>query len=148
MSSRYFRRAHFRVSCETMRHLFVYGTLRRISPHPMARFLANRARYVGTGRVAGRLYNLGRYPGMTEAAAADEQVTGDIYELTDGEETMRELDRYENAESPLPAFFERGSASVTLADVGEVEALVYWFRGAVTEDRRVLSGDYADVLGR
>jgi gamma-glutamylcyclotransferase (GGCT)/AIG2-like uncharacterized protein YtfP len=128
--------------------LFVYGTLRRLSPHPMAAFLAERARFVGEGTVTGRLYDLGRYPGMTETTYPAERVWGDVYELAAGAQTLEELDRYENAESPLPSFFERGRAEVTLADGNKVQAMVYWFRGHVAESQRIASGDYGDVLAR
>jgi gamma-glutamylcyclotransferase (GGCT)/AIG2-like uncharacterized protein YtfP len=126
--------------------LFVYGTLRRLSKHPMAAFLAERARFVGEGTVAARLYNLGRYPGMTEAACPADRVSGDVYELAGGTETLDELDRYENAESPLPSFFERGRAVATLADGSQIEAMLYWFRGEVVESQRIASGDYGDGL--
>jgi gamma-glutamylcyclotransferase (GGCT)/AIG2-like uncharacterized protein YtfP len=124
--------------------LFVYGTLRRISPNPMACFLAERARFVGEATVRGVLYNLGRFPGMTETTSK-ERVFGDVYELTD-EDTISELDRYENAESPLPSFFERGRAEATLANGHKCDVLVYWFRGRVREEQRILSGDYRDVM--
>ena len=126
-------------------YLFVYGTLRRISLHPMAKFLADRAAFVGAGSVGGRLYNLGRYPGMTESMSEGERVVGDVYEVAD-DETIRDLDRYENDESPLPSFFERGQAKVTLADGKAVQATVYWFRGTVAETQRIQSGDYRDML--
>jgi gamma-glutamylcyclotransferase (GGCT)/AIG2-like uncharacterized protein YtfP len=122
-------------------YLFVYGTLRRQSPHPMAKYLAERAKYVGEGTVVGRLYNFGRYPGMVESANASDLVIGDVYLLTNGEETIRELDRYENAESPHPAFFERGQTDVILTDGRSIAALVYWFRGEVNV-QRIFSGDY------
>ena len=93
----------------------------------------------------GRLYNLGRYPGMTEVEGPGEIVTGDLYELRD-EGTIAELDRYENAESPLPSFFERGSAEVTLVGGKRMQALVYWFRGEVEDSQRIASGNYGDVL--
>src|SRR5947207_1608067 len=125
--------------------LFVYGTLRRLSRHPMARSLGEQARFMGQGSVAGRLYNLGRYPGMTAAACAADRVVGDVYQLAD-EDTIRELDRYENAESPLPSYFERGPAEVRLTDGRLLQAMVYWFRGHVDETQRIASGDYRDVL--
>jgi gamma-glutamylcyclotransferase (GGCT)/AIG2-like uncharacterized protein YtfP len=128
-----------------MAYLFVYGTLRRLSPHPMAKFLAERATFVGEGTVVGRLYNLGRYPGMTEAASGANRVVGDVYQLTD-ENTICDLDRYENDESPLPSYFERGTSNVTLTDGTTIEAMVYWFRGPVAEFQRIESGDYRGVL--
>jgi gamma-glutamylcyclotransferase (GGCT)/AIG2-like uncharacterized protein YtfP len=126
--------------------LFVYGTLRRLSRHPMAKFLAERARFVGEGTVPGQLFNLGRYPGLVESWAASDRVVGDVYELDDGSETLRDLDSYEQAEAPLPSFFERGLAEVTLADGRHLRAMVYWFRGPVTEAQRLWSGDYREVL--
>jgi gamma-glutamylcyclotransferase (GGCT)/AIG2-like uncharacterized protein YtfP len=125
--------------------LFVYGTLRRRSPHPMARFLARRARFVGEARVPGRLYDLGRYPGMTPSERENEWVHGDLYDLGVDSATLAELDGYENAESPQPAFFDRQSAEVTLADGAAAAAWVYWWRGPVDETRRIVSGDYASV---
>lgn len=126
-------------------YLFVYGTLRRASPHPLAKFLAERACFVSEGSVAGRLYNLGRYPGMTEATGDDERVVGDVYALTDVEVTMRELDRYEGAESPWPSYFERGFAQVALAAGTTMTAMVYLFRGDVAETQRIASGDWLAV---
>jgi gamma-glutamylcyclotransferase (GGCT)/AIG2-like uncharacterized protein YtfP len=127
-------------------YLFVYGTLRRLSPHPMARFLAERARFVGEGTVAGRLYNLGRYPGMIETASGDGRVVGDVYELVDATETLRELDAYEHAESPQPSYFERGHAQVTMADGLKLAAMIYWFRGHVEKTQWIASGNYRDMV--
>lgn len=123
-----------------MTALFVYGTLLRRSRHPMARFLAERARYVGAAKVHGRLYDLGRYPGMLEGDA--DWVHGDLYDLGEGTTTLAELDAYELAESPLPARFERDAAEVTLADGTRVNAWVWWFRGDVEETQRLQSGRY------
>ena len=124
-------------------HLFVYGTLLRRSRHPMARVLAERARHVGTATVPGRLYDLGRYPGMLEPQTDTDWAYGDLYEL--GERamtTLAELDAYELAESPLPAYFERQSAEAIRADGTRVSAWVYWYRGEVTANQRIASGSY------
>jgi gamma-glutamylcyclotransferase (GGCT)/AIG2-like uncharacterized protein YtfP len=125
-----------------MHALFVYGTLLRRSRHSMARFLAERARYVGAAKVSGRLYDLGRYPGMLEPASDADWVHGDLYDLGEGTTTLAELDAYELAESPLPARFERDMAPATLADGTRVDAWVWWYRGAVDESQRIVSGRY------
>ncbi len=122
--------------------LFVYGTLLRRSRHPMARLLAQRARHAGAARVAGRLYDLGRYPGMLEARTDDDWVHGDLYDLGEDATTLAELDAYEAAESPLPAFFERGVAEAVRDDGVRHTAWVWWYRGAVTESQRIASGRY------
>jgi gamma-glutamylcyclotransferase (GGCT)/AIG2-like uncharacterized protein YtfP len=108
----------------------------------MARFLAERARFAGAARVPGRLYDLGRYPGMTPPQHGDDWVHGDLYDLGDDKQTLSELDRYENAESPQPEFFDRQCAEVTLADGGTAAAWVYWWRGNVDETRRIVSGTW------
>lgn len=121
-------------------YLFVYGTLRRASGHPMARFLAERARFVGEAKTRGKLYELGRYPGLV--AAEDGSVKGDVFELLDTE-TLWELDRYENGDSPRFVDFDRQEADATLASGETIRAWVYWYRGAVREEQRIVSGDYS-----
>jgi gamma-glutamylcyclotransferase (GGCT)/AIG2-like uncharacterized protein YtfP len=124
------------------RLLFVYGTLLRRSTHAMARYLAARASFVCEAKILGRLYNLGRFPGLVEAAGAD-WVFGELFDLGDKSEiTIAELDRYEEAELSPTALFERRLAHVVRDDGTEVEAWVYWFRGLVDERDRIPSGRY------
>jgi len=122
--------------------LFVYGTLRRRSRHPMARKLARRAHFVGEATIAGRLYDLGRYPGLLEAAEPGDRVHGDVYDLGDDEATLREMDAYEGVESPWPAYFDRQRASVRMGDGNDRAVWVYYFRGAVHDEQRIVSGRY------
>lgn len=121
--------------------LFVYGTLRRDSGHPMARVLAARAQHVGPGRVAGRLYDLGPYPGAVPSDVPGEWVFGDVYALTDPA-LWSELDAYEAAESPRSGgLFARSLANAESGgDAGPV--WVYWYLGATPESARVGSGVY------
>jgi gamma-glutamylcyclotransferase (GGCT)/AIG2-like uncharacterized protein YtfP len=124
-------------------YLFVYGTLRRRSRHPMARRLAELTHHVGPARIQGRLYNLGRYPGLQPSQAPDDWVQGDVYDLGEqSAQALQEMDAYENAESPQPAFFDRHLAKVLLADNQEIEVWVYWFRGDVKDEQRIVSGSY------
>src|SRR5262249_45622859 len=123
--------------------LFVYGTLKRRSRHPMARKLASSARWLGTATIAGRLYNLGRFPGLKEPRSPRDQVHGDIYDLgTDCERTLAEMDAYENAESPPPTPYERELTVVS--GESELTAWVYWYRGNVREDMFIAGGSYED----
>ncbi len=122
--------------------LFVYGTLRRRSRHPMARQLAERARLLGEATIAGRLYDLGRYPGLQEPQTPADIVHGDVYDLGDDPATLTEMDEYENIESPRPAFFDRQLARIRLDSGEEREAWVYWFRGPVRADQHIATGMY------
>jgi len=124
-------------------YLFVYGTLRRRSRHPMARRLAEAARHVGAGKIAGRLYDLGRFPGLKEPLTTDDWVQGDVYDLGAlAEQTLQEMDAYENAESPPPTPYDRQLTTAFLADGQRLSAWIYWYRGEVTEARFIVSGSY------
>jgi len=125
--------------------LFVYGTLKRRSRHPMAKRLAQSARHVGAATIAGRLYNLGRFPGLKEPRSAHDQVAGDVYDLGENaDRTLQEMDAYENAESPPPTPYERQQATVTLDDGSVMTVWVYWYRGAVVEANFIASGSFEE----
>jgi len=120
-------------------YLFVYGTLRAGCGHPMARFLAERARLIGSARVRGRLYKLDWYPGLLGPATPLDWVQGDLYELADAATTLADLDRYEIDASAL---FERCLVPVVRDSGEQLTACAYFYRGEVREEQRILSGDY------
>jgi gamma-glutamylcyclotransferase (GGCT)/AIG2-like uncharacterized protein YtfP len=125
------------------RYLFVYGTLKRRSRHPMARRLAASARHVGAAIIAGRLYDLGRFPGLKEPLAPNDWVQGDVYDLGENaEQTLQDMDAYENAESPPPTPYERQLAIVVLAEGKEMTTWVYWYHGDVNEEQFIESGSF------
>jgi gamma-glutamylcyclotransferase (GGCT)/AIG2-like uncharacterized protein YtfP len=126
-------------------YLFVYGTLRPDADHPMSRFLARRSRLRGAATVAGRLYDLGRYPALVEATTDEERVRGSLSELFDAEDTLAALDRYEGvATEGTEGLFERTRAAVRRETGEVVEAFVYVYRGPVSEGQRVASGDWLE----
>jgi gamma-glutamylcyclotransferase (GGCT)/AIG2-like uncharacterized protein YtfP len=125
--------------------LFVYGSLRKGSGHPMAAFLAAHARLLSAGSVAGRLYDLGPYPGMTAPLAPEDCVRGDVYELDDPETTLTVLDDYEGCgpTAPRPWLYERVLLRAVLDD-GEARTVwVYLYCGPLDTAQRVLSGEYS-----
>jgi gamma-glutamylcyclotransferase (GGCT)/AIG2-like uncharacterized protein YtfP len=124
-------------------HLFVYGTLKRRSRHPMARRLAASARHVGPAILAGRLYDLGRFPGLKEPWSPNDWVQGEVYDLGEAAgQILQDMDAYENAESPPPTPYDRQLTSVTFGDGRTLHAWVYWYRGDVQEERFIESGSY------
>jgi gamma-glutamylcyclotransferase (GGCT)/AIG2-like uncharacterized protein YtfP len=123
--------------------LFVYGTLRRRSRHPMARRLAEAARHVGPAKIAGRLYDLGRFPGLKEPRSAQDWVQGDVYDLGDAaEQTLGEMDVYENVDSAPPAPYDRQQTTAFLPDGQPVSTWVYTYRGEVKDAQFIASGSY------
>ncbi len=110
----------------SLERLFVYGTLRSGSAHPMAAYLAARARCVGAARCAGRTVDLGAYPGLLDEAGTS--TAGELWELAEpSDETLARLDDYEGCAEGL---FERARREVRTADGRAVAAWVYLYRGS------------------
>jgi gamma-glutamylcyclotransferase (GGCT)/AIG2-like uncharacterized protein YtfP len=91
------------------------------------------AELVGTGRVRGRLVDLGRYPGAIPSDTGD--VHGEVYRLT-RPDAWRALD---SAEGPQ---YHRAQVAVELAGGHEVEAFIYWYRGPLDRGLPIPGGDY------
>src|SRR3569832_709535 len=75
-----------------MRHVFVYGTLRRGGRNDINR-LAPAPRYLGMGEVKGCLYHFDWYPGLSLGGEEAGTVVGEVYEATPQLEAV--LDRIE-----------------------------------------------------
>jgi gamma-glutamylcyclotransferase (GGCT)/AIG2-like uncharacterized protein YtfP len=79
--------------------LFVYGTLLTAAGHAMGARLRREARLLGAASMPGRLYSLGRYPGLVEApdiqGLVQSLVHGELYALNTPAVTLRWLDAYE-----------------------------------------------------
>jgi gamma-glutamylcyclotransferase (GGCT)/AIG2-like uncharacterized protein YtfP len=108
------------------RFLFVYGTLRKGSSHPMAAFLARQARFVAEGKTPGRLLDLGAYPGMVAAESAGDWVQGDVFEMADPEIALAALDRYEGCDRADP-LYERRQTSIILSTGEKVTGWYYHY---------------------
>ncbi len=60
--------------------LFVYGTLMQVFDSLENWQSRVRAEFIGRGKIQGRLYDLGRYPGAIRAAS-EHLVRGEVYKL-------------------------------------------------------------------
>jgi gamma-glutamylcyclotransferase (GGCT)/AIG2-like uncharacterized protein YtfP len=113
----------------------VYGTLRRGAP--MHGLLDGRTSWLGPATAAGRLADLGAFPGLLPARSAGERVHGELYAIPaeHREALLDALDRYEGAS------FTRVVERVSGPD-GPVDAWLYFYRGDATGCRIVPGGDY------
>jgi gamma-glutamylcyclotransferase (GGCT)/AIG2-like uncharacterized protein YtfP len=118
--------------------LFAYGTLRRGAP--MHGLLEGRTTWLGPASAAGRLVDLGAFPGLVPAQGPGDRVHGDLFAISAAQhdELLDALDRYEGAS------FERLPQRVDGPD-GPALAWVYAYRGDVDGRPVLASGDY---LGR
>jgi len=104
--------------------LFVYGTLRRASGHPMSRALAHNARQVGPGAIRGRMYYPGPYPAVIEDDRAG-WISGEVVEVRGGAYLWSVLDIYEGCHDFHP-IYERRRAAVLLSAGGRSAWISAW----------------------
>lgn len=125
--------------------LFVYGTLRPGSSHPLAALLARDARTLGAATIRARLYDLGAYPGAVLNDTDAALVHGELLELRTGSAILGALDSYEGCSPPNrpPALFARERTQVRLADGATLDAWVYVFARDCDESALVASGRWS-----
>jgi gamma-glutamylcyclotransferase (GGCT)/AIG2-like uncharacterized protein YtfP len=124
-------------------HLFVYGTLMRGSRSPYAQLLRVRARYIGEGSAAGRLYSLGPFPGAVFEEAGQGRVHGEVFRLN-GPKLLQALDTYEgcDGQGTKTGNFQRTTVNVALAKGGVLPAWTYVFTGPVNGRPLIASGRF------
>jgi gamma-glutamylcyclotransferase (GGCT)/AIG2-like uncharacterized protein YtfP len=126
--------------------LFVYGTLRRESSHPLARLLAENAEWLGFAYFSGRLFDLDAYPGAVPSGDPAHRVRGDLYRLNDPAAMLPLLDRYEEfgEEFPEPNEFIRSLQAVRFQGCA-LKAWIYLYN-LPTDNLSVLRHDYSYKL--
>jgi len=157
-----------------MRHLFTYGTLRwsllpeSYRPRPMPgvrppetqnevppvwneenfpsllQAVFQRLQYAGTGRVPGRLYDLGDYPGAVLDPQAEGQIVGDVYLLPPDPAVLVSLDAYEDYDPRYPerSLFRRVPVTVTLETGQHLDCWMYVYNRDVAQAAPIEGGDY------
>lgn len=126
-----------------MPRVFVYGTLRAGEVndlnHAAARHGIAAPTLVGTGTIAGRLYDFGTYPGLVLDAGAGD-VIGDIYDIPDA--LLPVLDEIEEVYPGQATLFVRETRAVT-CNGALVDCLLYPVAdAAVAGLQRIDGGDW------
>jgi gamma-glutamylcyclotransferase (GGCT)/AIG2-like uncharacterized protein YtfP len=111
--------------------LFTYGTLMR--GFRLHRLLDGRAAYLGRGQVAGRIVDLGSYPGAVPDP--DRHLHGEIYRVAD----PALWGRLDSAEGPQ---YHRREVTVRSEDGREQAASIYWYIGPLDRGVPIPGGDY------
>ncbi len=128
----------------TCDHIFVYGTLRPTLAPPRLRELIGQWRKVGDGFIAGRLYDLGEYPGAVLDSDDGRRIIGEVFRLPDDGATLDALDAYEefDPENICASPFIRRIRQVTLEDGSKLDCWIYVYNGRVSTTTLIKSGDY------
>ncbi|HSG51383.1 MAG TPA: gamma-glutamylcyclotransferase family protein [Rheinheimera sp.] len=124
--------------------LFVYGTLRRCANHPMHQLLEQTSRFIGMAHFQGKLYQVTHYPAVVASANPDEQVLGEVYQLLQPEQTLPQLDKYEEcgADFPEPQEYRRELQPVRLENGDSLTAWVYLYNRDTRMLTPIPSGDF------
>lgn len=127
------------------RLLFVYGTLRHGSGHPMAAELRRQARRIGEATVQGLLYDTGAYPAAVPSNSPNARICGELYELNAPDDAWPWLDEYEGC---LPgrqtdSLFIRRLVAVRQDGAADAQAWIYWYDKPVDGFDLIEGGRYA-----
>jgi gamma-glutamylcyclotransferase (GGCT)/AIG2-like uncharacterized protein YtfP len=120
--------------------LFVYGTLRRGSSHPLAQRLADTAEHAGEARIQGELFWVQEeFPGLTLTQDENSYVRGDLYFVPDPA-LLDVLDNYEGES------YERRRLPVESFSMGPAAAWVYIYLPPPNAEQRIANGDFLAAL--
>ena len=104
---------------EAVRHVFVYGTLRRGERNDIARYWP-LPQFVGMSSIEGCLYDLGAYPGIVLGEGG--RVVGEVYCIT--AEVEAELDILEEVKADGSGEYRKREVKV-VTDGRALKCLVY-----------------------
>ncbi len=130
-------------------YLFVYGTLRRDGGSEMIRLLTLYGECVGDAAFQGKLYKIGRYPGVVPSDDPSDLVRGEVYRLRAPGLVLLSLDQYEECgpDSPEPTEFVRRMEAVRLGSGETIRAWVYLYNRPTEGLERVPGGDFLQSNG-
>lgn len=74
--------------------LFIYGTLLD-EDNEFAIYLKNNSTFYSEGRLRGKLYDIGEYPGAVLSESDDDYIYGTILQLDDAAKVLPVIDDYE-----------------------------------------------------
>ena len=135
---------------EANAHLFVYGTLLSRDSGAGGRAqrdrLARESRVIAAATVRGRLYHLGRYPGLVSGGGPGDVVHGEVLALTMPDITLAWLDDYEGIVAGDHTHNEYARVTIDVAlDSGErVSAWTYVYRQPVVDKPLIATGSWLD----
>ena len=129
-------------------YIFVYGTLKRSVANPVGLMMRPHVAYVAEAIIAGRLYDLGPFPGLVLENSGT-AVYGELYEILHPNALLSLLDAYEGcgADDPKPHDFARLEATVRDTDGIDYRSWVYVYQNQVDPSWHVPSGFFQPSAG-
>lgn len=129
--------------------LFVYGSLRSGFHSPVYEYISRFFKFIGEGKVQGKLYDLGSYPAGVPSND-DSFIIGELYQAKNEHEfswAIGQLDDYEGVavEADEMQLYRREVASIHIHNQ-TTDAWIYWYNGDITGKAVVASGDMLEYL--
>jgi gamma-glutamylcyclotransferase (GGCT)/AIG2-like uncharacterized protein YtfP len=125
--------------------LFVYGTLRRDVGGDLCHILENYADFLDYGVYQGKLYRVGKYPGVIASSDPNDRVYGEVYRLHDPCRLLSRLDLYEECAPgfPRPTEYVRDVQFVHLLNGEVIPVWMYLYNRPIDQLELITSGDFA-----
>jgi len=129
-------------------HIFFYGTLMRTFPLRARAGIDDWLEYVGSGRVAGVLFDLGSYPGLVVDSGSE--VCGEIYRILDPFKLFDRVDTIEDycATAPSEGEYVRQRMSAILDDGRATIVWGYVYNQRLPSFGRIECSDYRHYVKR
>ena len=130
--------------------LFLYGTLLPANASGKSRRIVKKLKPVGPATVAGRLYDLGDYPGGIPDESATTSIKGQLFELPEDElhstvQILKLLDSYEEYDwaDRRNSLFVRTRAVAELSDGRKITCWIYAYNREPENALLIADGDYS-----
>jgi gamma-glutamylcyclotransferase (GGCT)/AIG2-like uncharacterized protein YtfP len=130
-------------------HLFVYGSLRSGFRSPVYEYISRFFKFIGEGKVKGKLFDMGNYP--AGIPADDESfIVGELYCIKQENEfpwAIGQLDDYEGVTvEPDEVQLYKREVTPVLANGEWQPAWIYWYNGLIASRPPIESGDIVEYL--
>lgn len=129
--------------------LFVYGTL-LIADNEFASYLTRNSGFCCKGKMEGKLYDVGNYPGLVIDDDDNYDIWGTVYRLHNVDQALKYLDAYEGfgEGEEQPYLFVREALPIE-TDQGILTCWVYLYNRSIATLSEITTGDYiAYIKGR
>ena len=131
-----------------LRHLFVYGTLRRGSRGPMASQLHAATTWIGPAKARGALYDFGSFPGAVFGDHHPGEIVGEVFAMPADARLLAALDAYEGvAEVEEEGFYRRIEIELRMRGGQKIAAWSYELVEVPPISQRIPHGDWLKTYG-
>jgi gamma-glutamylcyclotransferase (GGCT)/AIG2-like uncharacterized protein YtfP len=139
-----FERIKSSIGADNIFYLALYGSLMQGFDGLIESGAENKIILVGKCKVAGRIFDLGDYPGLV---SGDGSVCAELYKVVD-DNVIRDLDKFERFDprDRISSLFVRRCVRCKTSDNRFFDAWVYFYNQDVLGHEPILSGDWKSYI--